>query len=160
NETTVVDDTDIEDDGNSCTTDVCTAGTPTHSNLPANSPCTLAGQMGLCNDMGTCKISCGMPGQPPFNHMNPCTDDPCNFMTHQCDFTPKPDGTPTPGAMQTDHDCKFHQCIGGVDTDAPDDSDLPDPQGNDCVSPTCMAGMGSLPTKKGGASCMTNGGLV
>src|SRR5262249_26232203 len=108
----------------------------------------------------TCKIDCG-PNKPDCNDMNPCTNDACNAATAKCDFTPLPDGSPTPGVMQVPGDCRVHQCIGGMDNNAVDDTDLPvGGPSPDCTIPTCTMGVPSTPPKGGGTGCNTNGGKV
>jgi plastocyanin len=54
----VDDNADIEDDNNSCTDDVCNAGTPEHAQLPAGTMCTDSGGT-VCSTAGVC-VPCNL----------------------------------------------------------------------------------------------------
>jgi hypothetical protein len=47
--------TDVVDDGNACTTDLCVGGAPTHPNAPSGTPCTSGGLR--CDGAGAC-VAC------------------------------------------------------------------------------------------------------
>src|SRR5262249_38908543 len=100
--------------------------------------------------------------KPPCDDMNPCTNDACNGTTSKCDFVPLMDGVLTPGVSQVPGDCRVHICVGGVDIDAADDTDLPPgpPPAPECTIPTCTMGAHSTPPKAPGAGCNPNGGRV
>jgi len=54
-EEVVIDATDIQDDGAACTTDTCDAsGSPSHTAVPAGTPCKVAGQDGECDAARSC----------------------------------------------------------------------------------------------------------
>src|SRR6185295_8441574 len=57
NVTTTIDNTDIPNDNNVCTNDICTAGTASHTNVTAATACPLGSGTGVCN-AGTC-APCG-----------------------------------------------------------------------------------------------------
>ena len=54
---------------------------------------------------------------------------------------------------------RVHQCVMGKDTSVVDDTDVP-VSANDCVAPTCTAGVPSQPPANLGTACKTNGGKV
>jgi len=146
---TVNDDTDTPVDGNSCTNDVCTAGTP--SNPPVASG-TMCGTNGLCNAAGQC-VGCLMatdcPGQD-----NECQTRTCNAGV--CGFNYATNGTPV--SMQTTGDCKKNQCNGsGQIVTVNDNADLP-VDNNQCTSDVCTSGVPSNPPVTLNTACTQNGG--
>ncbi len=82
-----VDDTDIPDDGNDCTTDTCSNGQPSHSPAPQNTSC--GGSAGLyCDGAGKC-VGCTNASEcatPP-----PCQTATC--VAGQCGLANRADGT-------------------------------------------------------------------
>jgi len=154
---TTIDDTDVpDDDGNSCTTESCAMGTPTHTAKPAGDACTVgtSAKPGVC-DGKACVAKCDDDG---CDDANPCTIDSCDQLKHLCASTPL-DGVPTPGAPAMPGNCRAHVCVVGVDTEVPDDLDVL-PSMNDCLVPACMAGTLTLTPKPMGGPCMTTGGQV
>ena len=96
--TTVNDDTDVPDDRNPCTNDICTTGAPSHTMMPANSNC---GGANHCNATGQC-VGCTVAADCPG------TDTACRTRTCTaggvCGFSSPPSGTklvdPTRGRLQ------------------------------------------------------------
>lgn len=67
--------TDAPVDGNACTKDVCTSGTPSNPPEPASTPC----PTGYCNGSGTC-VTCIVPGHcptPPVCYAATCKGGTC-----------------------------------------------------------------------------------
>ncbi len=147
NSASVNDDTDIEDDSNECTDDVCNAGTPAHNNKLSGTKCTA----GLCDTSGQC-VQCLAPNDCPG------TDDECKQRTCTggvCGTGFSAAGTPV--TAQTAGDCKKAQCDGsGNITSVNDDSDLPD-DSNPCTDDSCSAGTPANTPKSPGTKCGASG---
>lgn len=151
-----LDDTDTpDDDGNPCTTEVCAEGAPGHPARPDGDPCTKSGVPGACAG-GTCLVKCAVDAD--CDDENPCSIDACDLVTLLCKSTLL-DEVPTPGATPSVGDCHTHVCVAGVDTNAPDDTDVPETM-NDCIVSACMMGTTALTPKAPGAMCSTGGGQV
>jgi len=140
----VNDDTDLPDDGNPCTRDVCTSGAP--SNPPASST-TTCGTSQLCDGLGHC-VGCLTGADCPGTD-NECRTRVCT--QNICGFTYRGAGTPT--ATQTTGDCKVSTCDGnGNVVPANADTDLPS-DGNPCTADQCASGTPSFAPLATGASC-------
>ncbi|MFO0588746.1 MAG: lamin tail domain-containing protein [Polyangiaceae bacterium] len=141
------------DDGNQCTSEVCTAGVASH---PAKAVDTACNQNGgsFCSAGGTC-VACNTATQCPG------TDNECQTRTcsaNACGFNFQPNGTAV--AAQTAGDCQENQCNGsGSIVSVAKNSDLP-VDGNQCTNDLCTAGAPSNPNLAGGTSCNQNGGTV
>jgi len=146
------DSSDVEDDNNDCTTDSCNAGQIFHTAKPKDTACSVNGASGRCDDFGKCQVDCSA-GQA-CDDKEPCTIDACDISQGVCIFTPL-DGIPTPGSTPTAGDCRVHICVGGKDTNAPDDTDLPN-DNNECTDDVCTSGTPSNPPRMAGTFC--NGG--
>src|SRR5262249_28394624 len=110
-------DTDLPDDNNPCTNDICTAGAPSHTPVAAGTSC---GGALVCDMNGTC-VGCNVPNHCPGMDTE-CQTRPC--VSTSCSFNNAPAGTPV--AMQTTGDCKVNQCNGqGAIVTVADDNDLP-----------------------------------
>jgi hypothetical protein len=105
-EATAPDDTEIPDDGNPCTTDTCSGGSPMHANEPIDTSC---GNGLFCDGAGNCagcnkSWQCGDPGS--------CKHATCN--NHVCDVANDDAGT----------DCAGGKCDGsGACVECTKDSD-------------------------------------
>jgi plastocyanin len=145
------DDTDLPNDNNLCTGDVCTAGVVGHPFEPSGTPCG-AGQS--CNATGSCTgctTASDCPGQDTECQARTCTASVCGFS-----FTAA--GTVT--AAQTPGDCKRNTCDGaGTIVPATDDTDLP-VDNAECTSDVCTAGAPSNPPTASGSACTQMGGTV
>jgi hypothetical protein len=147
----VNDDTDLPDDRNPCTNDICTTGTASHTTMPANSNC---GGANHCNANGQC-VGCSVAADCPG------TDTACRTRTCTaggvCGFAFTPANTklvdPTAG------DCKGLECDGNGNTQVmPDGADLPI-DGNPCTTDDCsVAGTPSHRPVASGTVC--GGSLV
>jgi hypothetical protein len=144
------DDTDVPEDHNPCTNDICTSGTPSHTLMPASSNC---GGANHCNATGQC-IGCSVASDCPG------TDTSCRTRTCSaagvCDFTYAAAGTkltdPTAG------DCKALQCDGlGNEQVVNDNADLP-VDNNVCTTDECSSGTPSHRPVVSGTAC--GGSLV
>jgi hypothetical protein len=139
-------DTDLPDDGNPCTGDVCTAGVPSNPNAAAGTTC---GTDLVCDGAGHC-TGCVAAGDCPG------TDDECGVRTCTagvCGRTFTAAGTPL--TAQTAGDCQVVQCDGAGDTESvAADTDLP-VDGSDCTQDVCTAGVPSNPNETAGTTCAT-----
>jgi len=149
----VADDADLPNDGNDCTDDVCTNGTPVHPSFVPDHPCGGGGAM-VCDGSGHC-LWCNGAGQ--------CgTDTFCHFWTCDggtCNEHNVVEGTALPPAQQANGDCQQLQCngAGGVMT-AADESDVPPDDGNQCTSDICSNGSPQHPSMVLDSPCSQNGG--
>lgn len=149
------DNTDVPTDGNLCTADVCTNGTPSNPPAPNTAKCgpTL---MLTCDGLGQCtgcttSADCGMSDD--------CKTFSC--VMSKCVISYVPSGMPLPKNRQTDADCQVLQCdgagntIGAIDpTDAPDDN-------NQCTQNLCDSmGIPMFPAEPLNTNCASGGGTV
>ena len=146
----VNDDTDLPVDGNPCTQDVCTNGTPTNPPAPNTTAC---GNNNHCDGSGHC-LGCAVAADCGTN-----TD--CRMFTCSaqgvCGSTTVAAGTPT--SNQTAHDCKQNQCDGnGNVVSANLDSDTPADDGNVCTIEGCSSGAPTSTAASTSTTCNTNGG--
>jgi hypothetical protein len=150
------DDTDVADDHEACTVDTCNAGVPAHTAQLDGTPCGMMGVPAACTH-GVCVAGdCGIGDPCPSK--GPCLAIGCNAATGTCEYTPLSDGTPTPGVSQTAGDCHVRICVGGVDADVIDDSDVP-VTASDCDTEVCSGGIAENPPKALDTPCTTlNGG--
>jgi hypothetical protein len=146
---TIVDDTDLPNDNNPCTTDICTNGVASHGDVGAGTSC----GTGLeCDGAGNC-VNCIMasecPGTDTECHMRTCVAGVCGAID-------PPLGTPI--STQTTGDCKENVCDGsGGFTVQNDDTDV-FVDGNACTQDLCSMGTPENPPVTDGTSCDTNGG--
>lgn len=144
------DDTDLPNDSNPCTGDVCTAGVVSNPPVAAGTACG-AGQ--TCNATGSCtgcSTASDCPGQDTECQARTCTASVCGFS-----YTAA--GTAT--AAQSAGDCQKNTCNGtGSIVSGADDTDLP-VDGAECTSDVCTAGVPSNPPTASGTAC-TMGGTV
>lgn len=149
NITNVDDGSDLPDDSNGCTDDVCTTGTP--SNPPKNegTPC---GTSGVCNTTGQC-VGCNAPTDCPGSD-DECKQRSCDNNVCGVTFT----NANTPVTTQVVGDCKQDVCDGNgsvisvnLDTD-------PNVDGNQCTQDLCSAGTASNPPENQSKTCTQNGG--
>ena len=132
------------DDGNACTNETCSAGSPEHPPKSAGAPCAT----GVCDGAGTC-VACNVDVDCPAA-MGDCVVATCN--NHQCGTKSRPAGFVT--QTQTAGDCKQNQCDGsGNVVSVTDNSDVPADDGNSCTSEVCNAGVPGHPNKSDGTSC-------
>jgi hypothetical protein len=153
NTVSVADNADVPaDDGNQCTSELCTAGVPSHPALPVNTACAQAGGS-FCSATGAC-VACNAATQ--------CagTDTECHARTctlNTCGVSNAPAGTTT--AAQTAGDCKSNECDGaGAIVAVNAGSDVPADDGNQCTSEVCTAGVPSHPANPVNTACSQNGG--
>lgn len=140
------------DDGNQCTTQVCTAGVPSFPAAAVNTVCTQNGGS-FCSAAGTC-VACTAPSQCPG------TDTECHARTcvaNVCGVSNTVAGTVT--SSQTAGDCKQNQCDGAGGIVAANlNSDLPADDGNQCTDQACTAGVPSFPPTAVNTACGPGGG--
>jgi hypothetical protein len=128
------DDSDLPNDSNDCTKDLCSRGTPSHENEALGTGCGFMSALS-CDGAGTCTgctqaVECGTDGGcVSFT----CVNSACGTM-----FTPDGQGTP-PG--QTDHDCKKVVCNGTGGTKIVNDDVDTLPDGNACTVDLCSNGV-------------------
>ena len=96
--TNAVNDTDLPVDGNDCTSDVCTNGTPTNPPTASGTSCNVNGKT-LCDGAGVCVqclVSTTCPGSDTFCGTRTCTAGACGMASTAA-------GTLTP--TQVNGDC-------------------------------------------------------
>ena len=149
--TSLPDNADVPVDGNACTKDVCTNGSP--SNPPETNGLSCGGTQ-VCDGMGNC-VGCSMasqcPGTDDFCKARACSNGVCGFS-----FTANGTDLPT---GQTTGDCKVLECdgMGNVKTSVLQ-SDVP-VDGNPCTQDLCSTGGNpSNPATMINSSCNVNGG--
>lgn len=147
--TTINLDADVKDDGNICTIDGCTGGTPSYT--PA-APGLVCGVNQVCNDVGVC-VGCLVDGD--CTSSNECLIPKC--VSGACATENAPDGTV--GTSQTPNDCLQNQCVGGALAAVAYDPDLPADLGQ-CSTEACASGVGSHPPVAVNTPCTDNGGKV
>lgn len=150
--TDAADDGDLADDGNDCTVETCSGGTPGSSDAAAGSACAA----GLCDGAGTC-VGC-------LDASDCGTDTAC--LTYECNLGAcgmqyAGAGTPLPVEDQSAGDCQRLECDGvGAPQGIADDSDVPADEGNECTVEACLAGSPQLALVGEGTSCTFGGGQV
>jgi len=138
-------DMDLPEDNNPCTKNVCTNGSPSHPNEPANTTC---GINLICDNAGQC-VGCVLPtdcaGNDDFCKTRTCTNGMCGFS-----FTAMGTDLPT---GQTTGDCKVLECDnqGNIVTSS-ENTDLP-VDGKPCTKDVCTAGIPSNPIEATGTPC-------
>jgi hypothetical protein len=147
-------DTDVYKDGNDCTTDTCSEGTPLNTPVAAGSACSDAQNASahVCDAAGTC-VECLAPTDctelPPDSECftRACTAGSCGPMYAD-------EGVPL--AAQTAGDCLVDQCDGLGDVESvPDDDDVPGDDGNECTASECNAGAPEHVALAAGEPCST-----
>ena len=148
-----VDDTDVPNDGNACTTDTCSNGTPGHSNQPIHTVC----GAGLeCDDMGHCQgcvtdADCSAAGDTE------CQTHTC-LAGGTCGYKYAAAGTVLVNG-QTPGDCHTKQCGAmGAIVDMIDDTDKPG-AGTTCTTGSCTAGVPGQTNATAGTACSDGGGV-
>ncbi|HVY44819.1 MAG TPA: lamin tail domain-containing protein [Minicystis sp.] len=146
----VVDDTDVPNDGKSCTDDACDNGVPSNPNTPKGQKCGSGDQL-VCDGNGHC-VTCNVASDCGTD--TDCQTWACNAGT--CVPTNTPAGTAV--SDQTAGDCLEVQCDGNGGTMPVDDNaDVP-VDGNDCTQDLCANGTPSNPPEDAGTTC-GNGGI-
>jgi hypothetical protein len=150
-----VDPNDVLNDGNACTSDQCSFGTPINPATAAGTACNVSGKT-LCNGAGVC-VQCLVPTTCPGGPDTFCSLRTC--VSNVCGFNDPINGTPTP--TQATGDCHENQCNGsGGVTNAVKPADVP-VDGNDCTSDLCsVSGTPSNPPTAARTPCNTGGGKV
>lgn len=143
--------TDLPVDGDQCTADVCTSGTPSNPPAAINTACNQNGGA-FCDGAGAC-VACTAASQCPG------MDTECQTRTctaGACGFSFAASGTVV--AAQTAADCQVNQCNGaGAIVSVADNADLPN-DNIQCTSDTCVAGVPSFTPLAVDAACTQNGG--
>jgi hypothetical protein len=141
-----IDDSDVPLDGNECTQDVCSSGTPSN---PAEAAGTTCATTGTCDGMGVCEVSCVDASDCPAS--TTCRAYFCN--AGACEPLDTPADVPLPPADQIDGDCMLRVCDGsGGTTDVPFDFDPMD-DGDDCTLDQCDNGSPVYPPAPESTPC-------
>ncbi|MEA2700089.1 MAG: hypothetical protein QOI66_4360, partial [Myxococcales bacterium] len=145
------DDTDKPVDGNPCTKDVCTTGTPSN---PPESTDVACGNNQKCDGSGHC-LGCGVASD--CGQDTACRTFSCSSQV--CGSAVAAQGTVLPNQSQTDHDCKQNQCDGNGNVVAVSlDSDKPADDGNVCTTEGCSSGTATSTPASTATACTANGG--
>lgn len=146
------DDTDVRNDGNACTVDTCSAGSPVATPTDAGTPCGTGGAM-QCNAAGQC-VGCSMSSD--CFAATECRTPTC--VNNVCGSMNQPQGTRL--TAQDAGDCRAVQCngMGGTESVA-DDTDLPN-DGRTCTRDLCTNGVPSHPPAQSGTPCADDGGTL
>ncbi len=148
--TLVVDDTNVPENGNPCTSAVCTGGVP--SNPPVKPGTTCGGSL-TCDGQGHC-TGCVSPAQCPGMdtecETRSCTATVCGFL-----YT----AAGTPVTMQTPGNCQKNVCNGtGAVSVIFDNTNVPTST-NPCLIEGCAMGSPTQSNAAAGAACTDpNGG--
>ncbi len=138
--------TDLPDDNNDCTDDLCSAGMVDHPPLAIGTACGMNGTS-QCDGAGTC-VQCNVASDCPG------ADDECQTRTciaNTCGVSYTPDLTPV--ALQTDGDCQKVVCNGAGATKSVDDNaDIP-VDNIICTKDQCNNGAPSNPPEANGFPC-------
>jgi hypothetical protein len=145
------DDTDIPNDNNPCTVDLCTSGVPSH---PPVAPGTSCGSALFCDGAGVC-VSCLLasdcPGSDTECQTRTCTAGACGVLNAA-------NGTVT--TSQTAGDCHKNQCDNaGAIVSVVDDTDIPN-DNKECTTDTCASGTAANTPVAVDTNCSQNGGKV
>jgi hypothetical protein len=147
----VIDNSDVPNDGKTCTTDVCTAGVPSNPPLASGAACA-QGNGAVCDGAGAC-VQCVTASTCPG------ADSTCRTRTciaNTCGVSFAALGTKTPA--QTTGDCQVNQCDGaGNVVSAADNADVP-VDGNVCTGDVCTAGVPSNPALAADTPCAVGNG--
>jgi len=150
---TVPDETDLPVDGNGCTDDVCTAGTPSNPPRASGSACAEGGG-NVCNGSGAC-VECLAAADCP-GEDTACSTRTCS--AGACGIENAPIGTVVPN--QAAGDCMRITCDGaGNTTSSIDDTDVP-VDGKACTADVCTMGVPSNPALAIDSPCSQSGGSV
>jgi len=148
--TSAVDDADVPDDGNDCTSDTCSSGNPVHTPVATETSCAA----GVCNALGQC-VGCVVASDCPGSD-GPCSTRRCEAGV--CGFAYAAGGTSTP--TQVGGDCHKNVCDGvGHVVSTVDDFDVP-LDANACTNDVCASGVPTHPAATAGTPCASGGGTV
>ncbi|MBK9264211.1 MAG: hypothetical protein IPM54_30970 [Polyangiaceae bacterium] len=126
---TVIDDTDMPDDGNQCTIDTCSNGAPLMTNVDVNTPCGLNQKCNASGQCGCMKIA-DCDNTYSFCKQRSCNAGVCGIEYLEVD-------TPLPASDQIVGDCKVDVCDGdGNVLTKVDENDVP-VDGNECTQDKC-----------------------
>jgi hypothetical protein len=151
NLTLQVDDSNIPDDSNPCTKDICASGKPSNPAEPVGVKC---GASLTCDGQGHC-AGCTGPSDCPGTE-NECQSRSCTGSL--CGFIYTAAGTPV--MAQTAGDCKKSVCNGmGAVSLILDPTDAP-ASTNPCVSTGCSMGSPTQSNTAQGAACTTDPGTT
>lgn len=144
----VVDDDDLPDDSNPCTSDICTDGEPSHADFASGTSC---GEDLVCDGAGAC-VGCvqasDCAGQDTECATRTCEDNKCGVAYMAA-------GTPV--SVQTPGDCLKSQCDGSGDVESVvDDDDLP-VDNDPCTLDVCTSGAASNPPAPAKTACGVGG---
>ena len=142
--TSIPDDTDLPDDNNPCTVDVCTNGAISHTSVASGTSC---GGSSICDGAGHC-VQC-------VNNSDCGTDTACQTHVcgadHICAVVNVAVGTQV--GTQVTGDCSVTQCDGnGAVATVASSTDVVD-DGNPCTDDVCNGQTPAHPAKAAGVSC-------
>ncbi len=136
--------TDLPVDGNPCTTDECTDGTPSHRPIASGTACGTGLVCDGANHCVACLSASTCPGTDTECHTRTCVNGACGISNTT-------GGTLT--VAQVAGDCKTSECDGaGATFTVPDVTDLP-VDNNPCTADLCNGATPSNPNITAGTNC-------
>ena len=154
----VADNTDLPDDKNPCTNDVCTEGLPSNPNQALDFGCSGSDPaLQVCDGNGAC-VACNSPNQcDELPGDDDCQQRTCTVGVCGQVFTAT--DTPVSAGLQANGDCKKKVCNGTGGTKSNnDDVDLPI-DSNECTKNVCTNGVPTNPAEALNTSCGAMGKL-
>lgn len=153
----VNDDADVVVDGNPCTDDICTAGTPSNPPLAPKAMCppVAPSVTGVCDGSGVC-VECVDKDDCTNITESECEKRSC--VNNKCVIAYEPQTTDASPVAQTAKDCKRVVCSGmamPLTVEINDNADLPDDM-NACTTDTCNNGMTVFSALAQGTACGNN----
>lgn len=153
----VNDDADVIADGNPCTDDTCTAGTPSNPPIAAKSMCppVAPSVTGVCDGAGAC-VECVDKDDCTNITESECEKRSC--VNNKCVIAYEPQTTAASPVLQTGNDCKKVVCSGmpmPLTVTINDNTDLPN-DANPCTTDTCNNGAPMFSPLTQGAACGNN----
>jgi hypothetical protein len=142
------------DDGNQCTAQECSNGSPAFPPLPPNTACNQNGGS-LCSNSGTC-VQCNVASDCPGVDTD-CKKRTCNAGVCGSTFV----AANTPAGPQTAGDCRVNVCDGNGNIVSVTDSNDKPVDNLDCTKDLCSTnGLPSNPNEPIGVGCDDDGGNV
>lgn len=143
-----VDGSDLPDDQNDCTQDLCDAmGNPSNPDEDLNTPCGVNDAL-FCDGDGVC-ADCTEAAQCGTDTF--CLSFTC--MGGNCGSNDENEGVDLPSMAQTDNNCQVLRCDSGMAQSFADNDDLPVPDAFECTKDECQNGAEAHPPEPMNTLC-------